>query len=292
MRWKTKAALQNIISKLPFMSNPHSLAPEISNFKLQAISSGTDRAGLEKADVEYYEKGQCENYKFWSRLDVDPSFKNLKVLDVGCGHGSLCMDIANRGAKKVIGIDISERLINFAKKNILLNYPHFCKTIDFSCCDIFNLRETDFDVIVSKDSFEHILNLENELAEIKNRLIIGGKLYIGFGPLYNSVFGDHGRTRAFLPWGHLIYPEQFLLRRLNRNSHSKTHSVHELGLNKLSLAEYEQIFITTGLKVTYFQVNKCNHPISKIFSLLRQINCLKEYFSHNIYCVMEKEAAR
>ena len=66
-------------------------------------------------DIDYFKYGKIENKKFWKRLGSKPDFKNKKVLDFGCGHGSLTLDIAALGAQKVIGIDLEINLINFAK---------------------------------------------------------------------------------------------------------------------------------------------------------------------------------
>lgn len=244
---------------------------------------------LEKVDLEYFDRGETENPKFWSRLGGEPSFEGLEVLDLGCGHGSLCVYLAFKGAKKVLGIDIDERRIKFAKENILHNYPQFKNIVDFQCCHIADLpEEVEFDIMVSKDTFEHILNLESVLAEMKKRLRKGGKIYIGIGPLYNSPYGDHKRTKAFIPWGHLIFPETFLLRRLNKHRREKITSIYELGLNKLSLAEYKTLFYNSGLHVSYFRVNVSNNPISRLFSLIRRVPFLEEFFSHNLYCILEK----
>lgn len=43
---------------------------------------------------------------------------------------------------------------------------------------------------------------------------------VGFAPLYHSPYGDHKRTEALMPWGHLIFPENFLIKRLNKRNGS------------------------------------------------------------------------
>ncbi|GAI42403.1 unnamed protein product, partial [marine sediment metagenome] len=238
---------------------------------------------LEKADLEYFDRGKIENPRFWSRLGGEPSFEGLKVLDVGCGHGSICVDVGSKGAKKVFGIDTNERLIKFAKKNVLQNYAHLKNNLDFRCCDISDLPEDEFDIILSKASFEHILNLDKVLHEMKKKLKTGEKMYIGFGPLYTSPYGDHGRIKAVfhwsIPWGHLIFPESYLIKKLNKHRREKITSIYDLGLNKLSLAEYKTLFCNSGLHVSYFRVNVSNNSISRLFSLIRRIPFLEEYFS-------------
>jgi len=243
---------------------------------------------LEKPDLEYFEKGITENPKLWSRFGGEPSFEGLRVLDVGCGHGSLCVDIASKGAKKVIGVDINERLIKFANEIVFQRFPQLKNKIDFLCCDITDLREDEFNIIISKNSFEHIINLDKAFVAMKQKLKIEGMMYIGFGPLWNSPYGDHRRTKAIIPWGHLIFSESFLINRVNKHRQNKVFSLYDLGLNKLSLSEYKELFYNSGLTVLYFRANMSNNPISKLFTLLSRISFLEEYFTHQLYCILKK----
>ncbi|MEG0584720.1 MAG: class I SAM-dependent methyltransferase, partial [Cetobacterium sp.] len=45
-----------------------------------------------------------------------PSLENKNILDLGCGFGWHCRYAVEKGAKSVVGIDISERMINEAKE--------------------------------------------------------------------------------------------------------------------------------------------------------------------------------
>lgn len=51
---------------------------------------------------------------FLSRLGGRPDFHKKILLDIGFGHGSLCVDAAIRGAKCVVGIDTDPERIDFA----------------------------------------------------------------------------------------------------------------------------------------------------------------------------------
>ena len=85
---------------------------------------------LNKKDIDYFNFGKLENEKFWRRLGGKPDLKNKTVLDFGCGHGALCVDIAKSGAKIVNGIDLEENLLKFAKDNLKENYKDLRLTID------------------------------------------------------------------------------------------------------------------------------------------------------------------
>ena len=45
-----------------------------------------------------------------------PDLNGKSVLDLGCGYGHNCIDFVNRGADKVVGIDISEKMLSVAEK--------------------------------------------------------------------------------------------------------------------------------------------------------------------------------
>lgn len=49
-----------------------------------------------------------------------PDFKKKRVLDLGCGYGWHCLYAAEHGAASVIGVDISEKMLEVACKKIPL----------------------------------------------------------------------------------------------------------------------------------------------------------------------------
>lgn len=47
-----------------------------------------------------------------------PNFQGKSVLDLGCGYGWHCLYAAQQGAIKVIGTDISQKMLKVAKEKI------------------------------------------------------------------------------------------------------------------------------------------------------------------------------
>ncbi|WP_434297717.1 class I SAM-dependent methyltransferase [Clostridium sporogenes] len=45
-----------------------------------------------------------------------PYVKSKTILDIGCGYGYNSLIFAQNGAKKVIGIDLSQKMLEVAKK--------------------------------------------------------------------------------------------------------------------------------------------------------------------------------
>ena len=84
------------------------------------------------------------------KLNIQP---NQKVLDIGCGWGSLSIDIAKTKNCEVTGITLSENQFNFCiKKAKELNLEN---QVTFKLIDYRQLDEK-FDRIVSVGMFEHV----------------------------------------------------------------------------------------------------------------------------------------
>jgi 2-polyprenyl-3-methyl-5-hydroxy-6-metoxy-1,4-benzoquinol methylase len=244
---------------------------------------------LNKKDIDYFNEGKIEIEKFWKRLGVEINFKEKTVLDFGCGHGAFCIDLAKKNAKRVIGIDLETSLLEFAKKNLEINYSNLKNILEFKEVDILDSSfDEKVDIIVSKDTFEHALNLDKILDKFYEILNPGGKVYLGFGPLYNFFNGDHGRTNLKLPWLHAVLPEKYILKNFNRTNLNKITKIEDLGLNKYSFKQYKKLFYKSKFKVTYFETNKSDHPIFMVINLFKNIPILEEYLTNNIYCTLEK----
>lgn len=260
---------------------------------------------LDPADIAYFKRGEVENPEFWWRLGGKPNFAGQHVLDVGCGLGALCVDIASGGAARVVGLDTETKLIEFARQYTAENCSKFTGGLEFYDQDLAKFADGKFDVIVSKDSFEHIMDLAGMIRAMASHLKPGGRIHAGFGPLYNSPFGHHGRVATFLPWrqfpwAHLWEKEEKIVARLNRlrargekvftYSDAPITSIRDLGLSMYSLADYRRFVYGSGLNVVRFGVNQSTSPLSKVLSVLRHVPGLEEYCTHNVYCILEKPA--
>lgn len=96
-----------------------------------------------------------ERYKFASRYT-----KGLVILDAACGEGYGTNFLLKNGAKRVIGIDKSEKAIEEAK----MKYSG-----EFRVMDVTKLEFEDnyFDCVVSFETIEHLIEYKKFLDEIK-----------------------------------------------------------------------------------------------------------------------------
>ncbi len=81
-----------------------------------------------------------------------PDFKEKRVLDLGCGYGWHCIYAMENGAASVVGIDISNKMLEVAKQKTPF------KEVEYRNCAIedIDFAEESFDVILSSLAFHYI----------------------------------------------------------------------------------------------------------------------------------------
>ena len=244
---------------------------------------------MKSKDQNYFNNEVNRTSYFWSRFGDLPDFRDKTILDFGCGHGALTLHAAKYKPKKVIGIDLEKNYIDFANENLNKNFQEHKDVVEFKLVDINKWDENEkFDIIISKETFEHVLDLRKVLESMYGLLKKNGKIYSGFGPLYNFFNGDHGRTYSILPWFHLILPQEFIINRVNKKNETKIKSIKELGLNMYSLKDYVTLFSKSSFKINMFEKNVSKNKFALIFKLLSKFKFLEEYFTFNIFVILSK----
>jgi ubiquinone/menaquinone biosynthesis C-methylase UbiE len=245
-------------------------------------------------DVEAYVALQAVlNARFWQRLGGMPDFSGLRVLDFGCGHGALSLDMARAGAASILGIDLADQRIRYAQARMGTRAPAGCD-MRFECLDITTIPGQDlFDRIVSKDTFEHVGPVDEVLGAMIRLLKPGGEIILGFGPLYYSPFGDHGELGIRLPWGHLLAGEKRVLAAFNRTNQSCYRSLPEAGFNMLTPKEFRRAFEHSNAEIRSLHVNPSGREglksaMRSAFRLLARVPGLERYFTLEIYAVLTK----
>lgn len=134
--------------------------------------------------------------------------KNKKVLDMGCGDGTISKRIKNTG-NEVVGIEISNNAIRKAKEKKI-------KVYDLSLNSDWSKEISErFDIVFAGEIIEHILDTDHFLQNIKEVLKRKGKLIItspnvaalgrrlmllvGVNPFLETTrrLGDAGHVRYF-----------------------------------------------------------------------------------------------
>lgn len=103
----------------------------------------------------------------WKTLEkMLPDFHEKRVLDLGCGYGWHCRYAIEHGAKEVIGIDISEKMIAIAKEK------NQADNIRYQCCSIedFVFENQSFDVVISSLAFHYLASFRDICGKVNRCL--------------------------------------------------------------------------------------------------------------------------
>ncbi len=100
--------------------------------------------------------------------------KTIKILEFGCGSGRFLAHLAQLKGIKItyVGVDISKKLLAFAKKQISGKTAPKHIHAEFVCKDIIEyiqwLKQESFDFVVWVASFQHIPTTKERFILIKN----------------------------------------------------------------------------------------------------------------------------
>ena len=121
-----------------------------------------------------------------------PSLEGKRVLDLGCGFGEHCRMFVERGAACVVGIDISEKMLEVAKRKN--NDPK----IEYRLMPMEEIASLDgqFDVVVSSLALHYVEDFSAVVQGIHSLLSSGGVfLFSQEHPFVTSHTGGNRWTR-------------------------------------------------------------------------------------------------
>jgi len=168
------------------------------------------------------------------------------VLDYGCGTGDEAIQLARHGARRVIGLDIRDEVLEEARRQAR------AAGVADRCAFVTDTDETA-DVILSVDAFEHFADPAGVLDRMRRRLAPRGTILIAFGPPWLHPLGGH--LFSVFPWAHLVFTERALIRwRADFKSDGATRfSEVAGGLNQMTVSRFERLVAGCGLRVQSFE---------------------------------------
>ena len=95
-----------------------------------------------------------------------PNFAGKRVLDLGCGFGWHCIYAIEHGATHVTGIDISEKMLEEARKRNL------SPLIGYQCMAIedFDFQPDSYDIVISSLAFHYLESFIDICRKINHSL--------------------------------------------------------------------------------------------------------------------------
>lgn len=177
--------------------------------------------------------------------DIWEKISGKTVIDFGCGTGSDSIEMAQRGAESVLGVDIVEEHLNRARTQT--------ETLGLTNCRFSNTADDKADVIISVDGFEHYSDPAGTLRKMASLLNPKGRVLAAFGPTWYHPLGGH--LFSVFPWSHLLFDEQSLIRWRNdfKDDGATCFSEVRGGLNQMTIARFERILNDSPFEIESFE---------------------------------------
>lgn len=121
----------------------------------------------------------------WKTLEkMLPDFEGKKVLDLGCGFGWHCQYAIEHGANKVVGVDISKKMLTVAKEKTSKKIEYIQKPLE----DV-EFSKYSFNVVISSLTFHYLVSFEDIVKKINKWLTDKGEFIFS---VEHPVFTAYG----------------------------------------------------------------------------------------------------
>lgn len=202
------------------------------------------------------------------------------VIDFGCGMGYQAVALARAGADRVLGVEIADDLVAKCKERV--EQHALCGKISIERAIPANFKA---DLIVSQNSFEHLLDAERVLAGLGAALVSDGRIYLTFAPPWFAPTGAHMGFFCNMPWVQLLFPESVVMevRSLFRTDGARTY--REAGLAQMSIAKFERIVQKLGFKMA-----SRRYDCVRGLNFLQYIPVIRELAINRVSCILFKPA--
>lgn len=194
--------------------------------------------------------------------------KGVNVLEIGCGEGGVLKPFVDKGCF-CVGVDLNKVRIDLCNKFLAAEVAEGKAEFIYK-----NVYDTDFlerfkgffDLIVLKDTIEHIPEQEKFIPYLKNFLKPGGQIFFGFPPWY-MPFGGHqqicqNKLPSMLPYYHILPRPMYKgLLKLMGEQDGYIQDLMEVYDTQISIERFEKIIKASDLKV----LNKQHYLINPIY---------------------------
>ena len=208
-----------------------------------------------------------------------PDLNGKSVLDLGCGYGHNCVDFVNRGAERVVGIDISEKMLAVAEKesaNDKIEYRNMSMT------DISKLAET-FDFIYSSLAFHYVKDFDAFARGMYSVLNAGGQLLFSQEhPIITATVDGAGHFNKDENGNRISYT----FSNYNQSGERKIHWYVD------GVVKYHRTFsdIITALAKAGFVIEEVCEPVPEEWAIQKLPTLAKEYIKPNFLIAKARKA--
>ena len=160
----------------------------------------------------------------WHQLQpLFPELSGKTVLDLGCGYGWHCKYAAEQGAKSVLGIDQSEKMIAEAEKR------NAAENIKYRVCSLqkYAYPQETYDLVVSNLVLHYIKDLDGIYRNVYRTLKPGGIFLFNIEhPTFTAGVNQQWSEDGYWPVDNYYYPGEritdFLGYQVTKQHHTLT----------------------------------------------------------------------
>jgi len=181
-----------------------------------------------------------------------------KFLELGCWDGMVSCALSQKG-KDTTAIDYRD--IGFDKRAM----DQGVKLQQMNAADL-QFEDESFDFVFSYDAFEHVSSPDDVLREALRVVKKGGGIYLDFGPLYYSPFGEHAYDTIPIPYCQFLFSQEQINEFAAKNGAQLIDFDH---VNKWSAQNYRELwdkYSSVLSKVSYYESLDLSH-----------LNLIREY---------------
>jgi len=185
-----------------------------------------------------------------------PIGPQTRVLEIGCDAGGVLKAFAERGAR-VTGVDLNEESIDYARERFRQELG--ADRARFETSDIYDVDavadlQAPFELVLLKDTIEHIHDQRRLLSRFDSFLAPSGHAFLAFPP-WQMPFGGHQQTCAHpllmrTPYFHLLPRRAYagLLRKF-REPPETVDALLEIKETGISIERFERIVAETHHRI-------------------------------------------
>ncbi len=147
------------------------------------------------ADYDFWKNKNWYYYDELKRIAKEYSVVDKKILDVGCGTGTILSELP---LKRGTGIDISQKMIDVARERY-----HDRQDLSFAAADITNfVPQEKFDTVLCFDVVEHIVDHRLLLQSLAHCINPDGKIVLSMAnPLWEPILMLAEKLKMKMPEG-------------------------------------------------------------------------------------------
>jgi 2-polyprenyl-3-methyl-5-hydroxy-6-metoxy-1,4-benzoquinol methylase len=224
----------------------------------------------------------------------------LVIIEIGCGEAGNLRPFLDRGCK-TIGIDIAANKIENARK-FYSGHP-LKENLALITGDIYDIYPDQFeqgDLIILRDTLEHIHDQQKFLSYLGKFLKPSGKIFISFPP-WRMPFGGHQQMcvskLSKAPYLHLLPESLFVwILKIFSETQTKINGLLEIRETRISISKFLKI-----LKINHYKIDKQNYYLInpnyeikfnlKVRELPWVINIpyLRDFFTTTCFFIISKQ---